>query len=718
MKRKIRNAFEQDTPDVWSSIVNKCSPQPAAKPAAEAPRKKPMSIWADDNPKPRRELPAFWQNVWEFASTAALLVFCVGAIGGILYLFSIGAWQNPTLATTPSTSPTHQTNPSTQPSRPTEKPTQPSQPTERPTEPTPPPTTEPTIPTVTDPTPPPTTEPTPPPTTEPTQPTIPQIEIVGTTDSGIPIVKGIRISSNGFYWSEDGKTVFAIHKGYIEMLEPQEINFQFTYDGYDFPVTFQWCQYDGEIGIKGAVYSANLSAFSVYPILGNTQYVSFSVNDPYHSEDKIYLLNLETLEISDPFGDARDHFSSSIIDCSFSSDLKWALFECDNMTYVLNIQTGEYSTIEEFTGIPGANEANFISNSTISVWAVQRTIPQEWTADAWVYSLDDGSYRALYTELDYGWLIDVGGVEGYGQMHIHNHRGGKGVCVIDCATGIHHLTGLPTMDSCENCGIGKVLINTANRDIEYLVSTDGTATPVFSWVEDPREENLDGYPKEILDLTPDVWHPNTEFISCEEYFSIDRTFVSEFSTYNRTWVSTYKGKQYLFEAIVKDTKLIIRSDAFANENVVADNTLFKGATCIVANGKYAFLEKDERLLIVDLLTGKVQQPDMGYEECSIIVADKNVIYYATYEAPYLSVKRYYTPEATSEHLFDIQMDVAYLHIKKPKSTHDLIELRMLNPELLQQIRMEVNNPESIYRDRFTKEWGPDAYYVLIENPSF
>ena len=166
MKRKIRNAFKQDTPDVWSSIVNKCSPQPAAKPAAEAPRKKPMSIWADDNPKPRRELPAFWQNVWEFASTAALLVCCVGAIGGILYLFSIGAWQNPILSTTPSTSPTHQTNPSTQPSQPTEKPTKP---TEKPTEPTPPPTTEPTNPTV--------TEPTPPPTTEPTQPTVPPIDI-------------------------------------------------------------------------------------------------------------------------------------------------------------------------------------------------------------------------------------------------------------------------------------------------------------------------------------------------------------------------------------------------------------------------------------------------------------------------------------------------------------------------------------------------------------
>ena len=69
MKRKIRQAYEAQKPNVLASVLQDCQAQPAANSQPVAPQKMPTSIWVDDNPKPRRELPAFWQNVWEFAST-------------------------------------------------------------------------------------------------------------------------------------------------------------------------------------------------------------------------------------------------------------------------------------------------------------------------------------------------------------------------------------------------------------------------------------------------------------------------------------------------------------------------------------------------------------------------------------------------------------------------------------------------------------------------
>jgi len=390
----------------------------------------------------------------------------------------------------------------TNPTTPTPPPTEPTSPTV--TEPTPPPTTEPTSPTVTEPTPPPTTEPTPPPTTEPIQPTepkpsVPQIEILGRNEDGVPVVTGVRGSSNGFFWSNDGQTVFGIHRGYIEMLESHEASAQFTLGDQNITVDFRWCEYDGEIGVMTNEHHA----YELTPIIGNTQYVMLDI-----SGDSTYLLDLETLEISDPFCDVRSQLSNEISVLSFSSDLKWAIFDSNNIDYILNVASGEYASIEEFTGITGATGGSFVSNTEISVFVVTMEEEDSFFADAWVYSLEDGSSRPLYEDLLYGWLIDIGGVDSAGQMHIHNHSGGSGVCVIDCATGTHHFTGLPDVLDWGNCGYGKVFIQTWNRDGTYLVSQTGIVVHVFT-TKIPEGELLPYDPSMEdwqYDLLPDVWY--------------------------------------------------------------------------------------------------------------------------------------------------------------------------------------------------------------------
>lgn len=132
MKNKIRHAFYKDTPDVWDSILRDFQDQSVE--SAQV-----ISSVKVTNRKFTKKNPLFWHYVLEFASTAAVLLFAIGAVGGMLYMFSLWTDHNsqlsphPTYSTTPPTTNTSDPIPSDptiqkDPTDPTSIPTSPTDP--------------------------------------------------------------------------------------------------------------------------------------------------------------------------------------------------------------------------------------------------------------------------------------------------------------------------------------------------------------------------------------------------------------------------------------------------------------------------------------------------------------------------------------------------------------------------------------------------------------
>jgi hypothetical protein len=268
----------------------------------------------------------------------------------------------------------------------------------------------------------------------------------------------------------------SIHSGTPELVDVHSAVIHVTHQNVEYVLEFKWCTDAGEVD---ACYDPRTTS-GIYcrPIVGNDQYIIVTVY-PESGEDHLYLLELETLQIIDPSSIVKADFNDDIVFNDFSPDLHHALIAHGGQVYLLDMMTGEAASIQELTGLTDYQNWDFVDNKRISFQTLIGG-DGEYDADCVVYNMTDGTMTTLYTGLNYGWLIDTGGVESKGRVHVHNHDVNSGVCIIDCVTGVHSVTGLPDVLQIDHCGPEKLIICTWSSPIYYLVEPDGTATPVFT----------------------------------------------------------------------------------------------------------------------------------------------------------------------------------------------------------------------------------------------
>lgn len=303
------------------------------------------------------------------------------------------------------------------------------------------------------------------------------IEIIGTTEDGLPIVDNVSAndSAYGFYWDRDGGTVISIHSGTPEFLPIYEETGELTHDGKTHAFSFRWCTNAGEVSIYRIEYGVSPD-ITVSSIIGNSQYVTIAVHGDYSSV-YYYLYDLQTKEIIDLFQSVDTSGFENVFHLKYSPSRESVLVYCDEGIYYLNTVTGAVLSLQDLPEREGDLEIDFVNDELLSLLWIQTGIPQEWYADCLIYDVTDGSLRTLYTDELYGWLYDMGGIETFGRMHVHHHNGG--LCIIDCVNGTHASTGISDFSTVHLCTPDTLYIEARTDDTVYLVDPDGTTTPVF-----------------------------------------------------------------------------------------------------------------------------------------------------------------------------------------------------------------------------------------------
>jgi len=318
-----------------------------------------------------------------------------------------------------------------------------------------------------------------PPQTQPTEPPAPSIQITGYNSDGIPIVTGFApnvSASNGFFWSKDFNQALSIHNGVLEIVDAATVTGTVLHKGKSYNYTFQCCINTGNVGV-GQKRSFNDTSPTVRAIPGNDEYVILTVKESTDLEYS-YLLNLQTLKTIDPLSAVNESFEGEFFVREFSTNLEYALIYLNSQNYLLHIPTGTLRSLEELTGLEDIDYLGFANNDWLYLQQTEGYYDVAY-GDCTMYNFKDGTSYVLYTDALCRKLIDVGGVEAFGPVQVHNHGLGNGVCVIDSMTGTHTLIGLPDVKWHGRVGADKVYIKTWGTEVIYLLEADGTTTPVF-----------------------------------------------------------------------------------------------------------------------------------------------------------------------------------------------------------------------------------------------
>lgn len=306
------------------------------------------------------------------------------------------------------------------------------------------------------------------------------IEIVGTTEDGIPIIDNISIndSSGGFFWDHDGSTVIGVHTGEPEFLAIHEESITLTHDGKEHTVIFKWCTNAGELGVYRVDYGSSPDLY-VYSISGNDQYVLLDISGDYQSSYS-YLLNLSTMEITDPLEKVDvSQLNTHSIRYEFSPDCKAALLHFADDTYYLHIATGELLSLREATGLEDSFGTSFVNNDLLAIHNITMTDEYNGTADCLLYSLTDGSMQTVYTDTPADPLSDYSGMMFFGRLQVHMHN--RRLCMIDCLSGSHSEIDLPSCNHIQRFTSDMICIEPFENSNVYLIGPDGSVTHVFTY---------------------------------------------------------------------------------------------------------------------------------------------------------------------------------------------------------------------------------------------
>ena len=292
-------------------------------------------------------------------------------------------------------------------------------------------------------------------------------EQIPTNLEGIPVLPiDNRYYSNGFILDSTGQAFLSLHDGKIAWVAANQEEIMVSHGGKDHQVRFVWCSYAGEIGLLS-------DGAWMEPILGNDRYVSLEI-DNYP-----YLLDLQTMTVSDPLGDFEvDPTAAHII---YAPDARSCIVGINSIYSLVDISAKKMTPLTALTGLVDVDGAHYVNQNTLAVFEVFDRDAHERYANGYLYNIQSGTVSVLYEDERFDYLRDIGGIEHFGGMYMNF----KDKCyqVTDCLTGKQSPTQIYYAINFRSCGVDRILVTAmadqyASGTIWCLVGADGMVMPM------------------------------------------------------------------------------------------------------------------------------------------------------------------------------------------------------------------------------------------------
>lgn len=196
-------------------------------------------------------------------------------------------------------------------------------------------------------------------------------------------------------------------------------------------------------------------------------------------------------------------------------------------------------------------------------------------------------------------------------------------------------------------------------------------------------------------------------MSYEEFFGEDHMYVG-INPFGRTdWAVPSDEGSTIFEAWwdLDDNGVCISSDAYEGKYYIPDSAAYSyrsGDSILSADGMYIYFQNTEEIVQVDMRTGDARR----IVQCDYIsdasICGRDALYYAAVTDGKFAVNRLYIPTMQLDVLYDDFPDNTPVgprefYLYAPKSTQGDVVWQTINPEMLAQMKKELEDPNSKYR---------------------
>ncbi len=222
----------------------------------------------------------------------------------------------------------------------------------------------------------------------------------------------------------------------------------------------------------------------------------------------------------------------------------------------------------------------------------------------------------------------------------------------------------------------------------------------------------------VEELSVSDWQlekPN--YLSYEEYFSVEREYCDNPFYSNKNWV---KGDQvYYFQWYMNQYEIICYEPT--RRYAVPNSGEYKNYYTAGADGRYGYIYNDSQFLRLDLATGETKILLTG-SFLGIRLADNLVAYYTSYKDNVLTIGRLYLPTLKNDILYKTQGEFYNLALQRPKTNQSSLVWELWNPEFIDFLKAELANPNSKIQKGedydFTQDWKrEDAFTFMLSSPA-
>lgn len=197
--------------------------------------------------------------------------------------------------------------------------------------------------------------------------------------------------------------------------------------------------------------------------------------------------------------------------------------------------------------------------------------------------------------------------------------------------------------------------------------------------------------------------------SYEDFFSQDLPY----NTVSYEWLAETEEGNIFYNIRTNKDGFYITKTFWDVDYQVPNTAEIRDLSVIGADGRWGYLESDEGILRLDLLTG----------ETSLLVANENllgaylmgydVLYYAAMaEDGTIGIYRLYLPDMTLDTMYEgiaLDVELGGFSFSAPTSTLGPIIWTSLNPEMVTRVTQELRDPNSPYRCDGTRDNVSTAY---------
>ena len=180
------------------------------------------------------------------------------------------------------------------------------------------------------------------------------------------------------------------------------------------------------------------------------------------------------------------------------------------------------------------------------------------------------------------------------------------------------------------------------------------------------------------------------------------------------WLTSGDQGAAVYEIAVNGGMLEVRDTLGAGDPVhtIALPEELSTSRALGGNGQTGYVATDSRIAAVDLQTEEVKTLVEADRLLDAVMVSYDVIYYASEAGGKAAIDRLYIPDGKVDTLYkDIPVyPASEFRLIAPETTLGKIGWTMMNPEIMEILTKEFNNPDSVYKNtsekfNFTEVWG-------------